>query len=47
VSLGRANFDTDMLFIKRTLLEMRKDRLQRGLPALDEAYTKYSQVSGL
>jgi len=30
---ARANFDTDMLYTKWTLLEMRKDALQRDLPA--------------
>ena len=38
---AHANFDTDMLHTRWTLLEMRKDALQRGLPAPDEAYAKH------
>jgi hypothetical protein len=38
---ARANFDTDMLHTRWTLLGMREDALQRGLSAPDEAYARH------
>jgi hypothetical protein len=36
-----ANFDTDTIHIKWTLLQMREDALQRDLLTLDEAYARH------
>jgi hypothetical protein len=37
----RANFDTDMLHTRWTLLGMQEDALQRDLPAPDEAHARH------
>jgi hypothetical protein len=42
---SRTNFDTDMLHTRWTLLEMRKDVLQRGLPTPDEACAQDQTLS--
>jgi hypothetical protein len=41
---ARANFDTDMLYTRWTLLEMQKNAFQRDLSASDEACARYHYI---